>query len=176
VYADKPDRNAGKRAIELYDANKDGFLDANELEKVPGLKAAMRQVDCNGDGKISADEISARIDSWVASKCGRIGIKCKVAHKGTPLSGATVRFVPEEFLGSGMKTYEGTTNDSGTAAMFAVGSSERGVSPGLYRVEITKAGERIPAKYNTETKLGQEVALDAAGIVGGAVVIIDLKY
>ena len=34
----------------------------------------------------------------------------------------------------------------------------QGLSPGFYRVEITKDGEKIPAKYNTETTLGAEVA------------------
>ena len=33
----------------------------------------------------------------------------------------------------------------------------QGVPPGFYRVEITKAGEQIPAKYNTATTLGGEV-------------------
>ena len=69
----KPDSRAGNRAIELYDADKDGFLDAKELEKVPGLKAAMQQVDRNKDGKISADEIYARIQLWSDSKLGRMG-------------------------------------------------------------------------------------------------------
>jgi hypothetical protein len=176
VYPDKPDPHAAERAMELYDTNKDGILDANELEKVPGLKAAMRQVDLNKDGKISADEISARIDSWAASKCGRMGISCKVRHSEKPLAGANVKFVPEPFLGSGMKTYEGTTDDNGVAMLFVAGSSDRGVSPGFYRVEISKTGESIPAKYNTETQLGQEVANDAAGIVSGAMLRIDLKY
>ena len=40
-------------------ANKDGFLDQGELEKAPGLKAALKQVDTKGDGKITADEINA---------------------------------------------------------------------------------------------------------------------
>jgi hypothetical protein len=34
-------------------------------------------------------------------------------------------------------------------------------------VEITKAGEKIPAQYNTATTFGQEVALDAKGIQEG---------
>ena len=33
-----------------------------------------------------------------------------------------------------------------------------GLSPGFYRVLITKDGEKIPAKYNTETTLGAEAA------------------
>ena len=42
------------------------------------------------------------------------------------------------------------------------------------RVEITAPGLNIPAKYNTETTLGQEVALDAKGIQEG--ISFDLKF
>jgi hypothetical protein len=48
-----------------------------------------------------------------------------------------------------------------------------GVAPGFYRVEITKSGETIPAKYNTDTILGQEAAIDAKGIREG--IKFDLK-
>jgi hypothetical protein len=174
VVADKPDPQAGQRAIEMY-GNKDGFLDAKGLEKVPGLKAAIRQVDLDKNGKISASEISARIESWSTSKVGRQGLTCAVTHNGQPLVGADVKFVPEKFLGDGMRTYEGTTDNNGAAHLCLAGTPERGVSPGFYRVEITKAGEPIPAKYNAETQLGQEVARDAAGIEGGRIKI-DLKY
>jgi hypothetical protein len=175
VYPDKPDPQAGQRAIELYGGG-NRYLDAKALEKAPGLKAAMRQVNVKNDGKITADEISARIDSWAASKLGRMAITCLVTRNGKPLTGAKVKFVPEKFLGDAIKTYEGTSDDYGAAAMFAAGTSERGVSPGFYRVEITKAGESIPAKFNTETQLGQEVAKGAAGIISGGAVKIDLKY
>ena len=84
--------------------------------------------------------------------------------------------MPEKFLGDGMKTYEGTTSDHGVAPLSMAGSTQPGVSPGFYRVEITKEGESILAKYNATTELGQEIARDAAGIEGGAVVKIDLKY
>ena len=59
VYPDRPDPRAGEIAIELYDANKDGFLEGRELDKVPGLKEAIERVDSNHDGKISAEDISA---------------------------------------------------------------------------------------------------------------------
>jgi hypothetical protein len=176
VYPDKPDPHAAERAMELYDANKDGYLDAKELEKVPGLKAALRQIDLNNDGKISAGEISARIESWAASKLGRMALTCTVTHNGKPLGDAKVRFVPEKFLGGEIKTYEGTTDEHGGAPIFVAGTAVRGITPGFYRIEITKSGEPIPAKYNTETQLGQEVANDAARIVGGAILGIDLKY
>jgi hypothetical protein len=55
--------NAAQKALELYDSDGDGFLEGAELDKVPGLKAALAQVDANHDGKISAQEIDARIAS-----------------------------------------------------------------------------------------------------------------
>ena len=174
VYPDKPDSRAGSRAIELYDSAKNGYLTANDLQKAPGLKAAMRQVDRNKDGKISADEISARIQDWADSTLGRMGVSCIVNHNGRPLAGATVKFVPESFLGGGLQASEGTTDDHGMARLSVPGSAQRGTSPGFYRVEITKAGE-IPAKYNTNTCLGQEVASDAAGLSHG-VATVDLNY
>ena len=39
----------------------------------------------------------------------------------------------------------------------------RGVPPGWYKVEITKTGENIAAKYNTQTILGIEIAPDVRG-------------
>ena len=49
-----------------------------------------------------------------------------------------------------------------------------GMCPGFYRVEITK-GSEIPAKYNTATVLGQEVAGDAARTLPAAVKF-ELEY
>jgi hypothetical protein len=175
VYADKPDAGAADRAIQLYDANMDGLLDAKELEQVPGLKAAMQQVDLNRDGKISADEISARIKNWADSKLGRMGVSCVVKHNGRPLPRATVKFIPEKFLGGDLKPAEGTTDEHGIARMSIAGSTQRGISPGFYRVEISGAGEAIPSRYNSETCLGQEVAHDAAGLNNG-VAAFDLNY
>ncbi len=173
VYPDRPDPNAGAKAIELYDANKDGFLEGGELDQAPGLKAALKQVDPSGSGKISAAMIDARIQAWADSQAGRLTVRCHVRHGGKPLAGATVRLVPEKFLGNGMKAGQGTTDRNGTARINAPGDAE-GISPGFYRVEITKPGEKIPPEYSTKTALGLEVANDAEEIHGGAK--FDLKY
>jgi hypothetical protein len=177
IYPDKPDSHAGDRAMELYDTNKDGFLDAKELEAVPGLRAAIKKVDTNNDGKISAAEISVRIQSWADSNIGRKTLTCVVTHNGQRLIGATVKFVPEKFLGGDLKPAEGTTDAHGIARLMTAGTGQatRGVSPGFYRVEITKSGENIPLRYNTQTQLGQEVASDAAGIEIG-LATYDLNY
>jgi hypothetical protein len=173
VYPDKPDANAPQRAIELYDANKDGFLDAKELDKAPGLQAAMQQIDTKRQGKISAADISARLQAWADSKVGRMSLSYVVLHNGVPLEGATVKFVPEKFLGGEIKTAEGVTDSRGYAAISCGG--KRGICPGFYRVEVTKDGEKIPAKFNAETQLGQEAAIDAAGLLYGAVKV-NLTY
>ncbi len=167
--------DAAQKAMELYDANKDGFLDAAELDKAPGLKAALRQVDTNGDGRISAEEIDARIAAWRDSKVGRMGVTCRVRNHGQPLVGAAVTFVPESFLGGSLRPASGTTDARGRCALREIGGEgPLGMSPGFYRIEITKSSENIPAKYNTETTLGQEVARDAAGNEGA--ISIDLNY
>ena len=169
------DPAAASKAMQEFDANKDGYLDAKELEKAPGLKAALSKIDTNGDGKISADEINARIKVWKDSKVARMTIICRVTHNGKPLEGATVVLEPEKFLGDQLKTASGVTDAAGTAFPTASyeGSDTKGIAPGFYRVRITKSGENIPAKYNAETTLGQEVARDAANIRR---VNFDLEY
>ena len=177
VYPDKPDPQAGARALELYDADHDGCLNVAELDKVPGLKAAIKQVDTNGDGKISAAEITARIKTWEDSRAGRLSLACMFTHNGKPLAGATIKLVPEKFLGGELKTATGVTDSFGIARPATPGGvgPASGVSPGFYRVEVTKEGENIPAKYNTETKLGTEAALDCEGI-GLGVIKFELNY
>ena len=56
---------AGAKAIKLYDANNDGKLSGEELDKCPGLKAAIDQVDPSGKGEITADD-DYRQDQGVA--------------------------------------------------------------------------------------------------------------
>ena len=160
VAPDLPDASAASKAMELYDTNHDGFLDEKELEKAPGLKAAFKPVDTNHDGKISEQEIADRIKSWADSRLGRTQVICRVLRNGKPLAGAMVVFVPETFLGGTLQSGSGTTTLTGCANVtspYPADPTIQGLSPGFYRVEITKAGENIPAKYNTETALGAEV-------------------
>ena len=161
VVPDLPDPSAASKALELYDTNHDGFLDAKEFDQAPGLKAAFERVDTNHDGKISEQEIADRIKKWADTRIGRTPINCRVTHNGQPLAGAKVVFVPEKFLGGTIQSGSGTTSPAGYAIIscpYAADPSIKGISAGFYRVEITKDGEKIPAKYNSETTLGMEVA------------------
>jgi hypothetical protein len=161
VVPELPDSSAAHKAMELYDTDHDGFLDDKELEQVPGLKAAKKEIDTEHHGKISEQDIARRIKSWRDSHIGRMPALCYVTHNGKPLAGATVVFVPEKFLGGTIKSGSGTTSPAGNAQIstpYPGDPSITGLAPGFYRVEITKDGEKIPAKYNSETTLGAEAA------------------
>ncbi len=162
---------AGRLAIGQYDNDKYGFIAGAVLDKAPALKASMKNVDTNGDKKVSAEEITARIQRWQESRVGKMSLMVTVTRGGRPLVGATVKFVPEKFLGEAVKVAEGITDEEGYADLSVPldpnESNIRGVHCGLYRVEITKEGVDIPAMYNTQTILGQEVSNDAANIQEG---------
>jgi hypothetical protein len=154
---------ASKAAVEQYDKNGDGLLDETELKACPALRRELRAYDESKDKKLSADEIGGQIKDMYGQGPGMIALGCSVSLDGTALSGATVRFIPEPFLGPEIKEAKGVTNSTGTASM--------GIAPeelpkelrrhnlmrvGIYRVEITHPTKKIPAKYNTETELGFE--------------------
>lgn len=164
---------AGSGAMTKYDTNGDGVVKGDELAAAPSLKAALKNLDTDGDGGVSAGEVAARVRSWQESKLGKQSVQVIVRRNGQPVEGATVRLVPEEFLGSEIQPCEGTTNKKGVASPSAVGDELPGCAPGLYRVEITAADGSIGPKYNTETTLGQEVAVDAAGLQEGVRIEVD---
>jgi hypothetical protein len=169
---------AGRLAIEQYDANGDGLIQGNELSKAPGLKSALENLDTNRDGGVSAEEIAERVTSWQQTGVGAMSLGCTVTYRGQPLPGATVKFVPEDFLGDEIQTATGQTDEFGRATLNVpanpdVPGDAPGVQCGLYRVEITKEGADIPAVYNTQTILGQEVADDCAAVRRG--IVFDLK-
>jgi hypothetical protein len=164
---------AGSGAMAKYDANKDGFIDSAELEKAPALKAALKQIDADNDGKITAAEVTRRVQQWQESKLGLTSVPVYVRLDHQPLADATVSFIPEEFLGTEIQKAVGKTDSNGMAGMSVEKTPEpgiTGVAPGLYRVEISKQSggtEQVPAKYNKETIIGLEIALDAPALLEG---------
>jgi hypothetical protein len=170
--------DAGSQAMEMYDTNGDGKVAGDELEKSPSLKVALPRLDTNSDSGVSADEVAARVNAWKAMRTGLASVRCQVTLDGKPLPGAQVVFEPEPFLGQEIKTATGTTNPFGDAAP-TIAPEDRpdptlpgGVHFGLYRVRITKptnGQESLPARYNKETTLGQEVSYDDPGIMNNNV-------
>jgi hypothetical protein len=154
---------ASKAAMEQYDKNGDGLLDETELKACPALRRELRAYDESKDKKLSADEIGAQIQDMYGQGPGMIALGCTVSLDGTALSGATVRFIPEPFLGPEIKEASGMTNATGTASL-GIAAEELPkelrrhnlMRVGIYRVEITHPTKKIPAKYNTATELGFE--------------------
>jgi hypothetical protein len=155
---------AAKKAIELYDKDRNGLLSPAELAACPGLLTALADYDTSGDKQLGREEIAARLTAMYSSGTGLTPMHCRVTLDSRPLRGARVRLIAEAFLGSDMKSAEGVTDGSGTAA---IGISEndlpeklrtmKAMQLGLYRVEVTHPTAVIPAKYNTQTTLGYEL-------------------
>ncbi len=142
---------------------------APNSDQAPGLKEALKNLDTNGDGGVSADEVTARVNAWKEMKTGLTFVQCRVTLDGEPLSGAKITFEPEAFLGDEIKPAVGITTVYGDA-MPVIRREDRpdpkqpaGVHIGLYKVRVSKVEngkETIPARYNTNTILGQEVSYD----------------
>ncbi len=132
----------------------------------------MKLIDKNGDGQISKEEIESRVQQWIDSKVSILSFHCSVRLDGKPLEGATVRYIPESFMGGAVEEATGTTDASG-AAVLAIDQEKlpahlkgiNGMRSGFYKIEITHPSTAIPAKYNTATTLGQEVASDGVGSI-----------
>lgn len=159
--------SAASDAMTKYDKNSDGALDDDELKAVPGIARAKARFDKNSDGKVSADEISTRIGEWAGSKVGLTQYSLTFLLDGRPLDGATIKFVPEEFLGPDIKGGTGTTDSTGRANIAIAQEDLRpdekglqGMRLGVYKIEITHPSIQIPAKYNTATEIGAEIAHD----------------
>ena len=165
--------NAAALAMEAYDTDGNGFVEGEELENAPGLRAALTTLDLDKDGKVDENEVAERILAWRSTDVGITTIQCSVMLDGRPLSGASITFDPEEFLGEEIQAATAKTGPLGE--FFPLIPKENlptpttpvGIQIGLYKVRVSKVvngEEQIPAKYNTETVLGQEVSNDDPAI------------
>lgn len=160
--------SAASAALAEADANKDQLLDEEELKKLPGLLAALSDVDENKDKKLSADEIRKRLELYRESNVGIMSVSCRVMMDDRPLGNASVRLIPEPFLGSGFKPASGTSEPDGTLELKTEGYDLPGVPCGFYRVEVSKSEggrELVPAKYRSPTTLGLEIGPAVRGEV-----------
>ena len=106
-----------------------------------------------------------------------MGLSLTITQAGQPLAGAAVTLTPEPCLAGEIKPAAGTTGTTGVAAPKIDGSEFPGVSPGMYRVAVSKKDEQgretLDGKFNSATTLGVEVAPDVPGLERG--VTLDLK-
>ncbi len=148
-------------AITQYDANKDGKLDAKEMEKSKALAGAAAELDTTGDKALDSAELTARLQSYAEGGVARKMFSAQVLLDGAPLVGAEVKFVPEDFMLGAVAEGVGVSDPGGTVTITVPGVDPPGIGVGFYRIVVSKkdaAGkETIPAKFNTETTLGMEV-------------------
>lgn len=159
-------RGAASAAMEKYDANHDGAISGEELAKAPALKATLKRLDTSGDGKVTPDEIDARIAAWQKSGIALTRTQASVRMNGQPLADAQVTLVPESFLGENIQPASGRTDANGNTFLSVPNPKpgEAGVHLGYYRIEVSKkkpdGSESIPAKFNTDTELGTEITTE----------------
>jgi hypothetical protein len=165
VVAQISPRDAANQALAEYDANKDGALDAKELEACPGLLSALKRADKNNDSRLTADEVADRL-TFFQQQGMQADVSVEATLDNRPLAGATVTLVPEKFMGPSVKPASTVTDEMGSGYFKVEGSDFVEVALGYYRVQVSKNAqgrETVPAKYNTKTVLGQEIAPDVEG-------------
>jgi EF hand len=151
---------ATDHALSKYDSNGDGKLSREELKKCPGLLSAIADFDRDGDRSISGDELKSVLQGMKEDEAALVEVGCVVTHNNKPLEGATVKYVPEPFLGEAFEPAAGVTARNGTA--YPSVAEEKlpekyrgriqGVHVGVYRVEITHPNVAVPAKFNRRTR------------------------
>ena len=147
-----PDEVA-RRALEMYDANSDGKIDGDELEKCVALQAALPRIDKNRDGALASDEIATRIGEY-QTQSDLLPLSIVIESKRRPLSNAQVVFVPEAFMADGLQSYQGVSDASGVVSLQGEQVEIPGLPVGLYRVKITSQDGTV------KTEKGCEVAED----------------
>lgn len=153
---------AVEKAFAKYDQNKDDFLDAQELERCPSLRKSLKALDKSGSGKISREALAERLKMYQSTAISLMPVPFEVLQDGQPLDGATVTLVPEEFMGPHLKPASGVSDRSGRVQLKVEGLEGTGSYCGFFRIQVSKknaAGqETLPARYNSATTLGQEIA------------------
>jgi len=164
-----------RAAMAEYDANGDGKLDAGELENCPALKSALPSIGKN-KAFLTEEDIAERLREFQQSKIGLQRTRCKVTRDGSPMPGVTIRFVPEKFMADVVKPGSGLTDAHGNVNVAVEG--EQGMGLGYYRIEASLVDgggkETLPARFNTNTKLGHEVPHTSLRTV--PVIPINLDY
>jgi hypothetical protein len=153
---------AGTAAVKEYDRDGDGKISREESQGTGLADEVFGRHDADGDGHLTDQEIAGRLQSMLDKKIGLVPAWCEVYWNGEPLKGAEVVLVPETFLEGMVGEARGVTGGRGVAYLdstaLEAGESLPGAPPGIYRVRITHQEIDLPARYNSSTTLGMEVA------------------
>jgi hypothetical protein len=155
--------NVAAEAMTMYDANKDGKLDAAELKKCPGLAGSLAEIDTNNDKAIDAGEIAARIASYTTSGTKFRDAPTRVVRRGNPVAGVTVTLEPEKFMLGAIKPASGVSNESGEVTMQTEGVSFPGAQIGFYQITVsqkTASGKVLGVEVAPSNRVNVVIDLD----------------
>ncbi len=134
-----------KKALELYDANGDGKIDGDELNKTPALAFSLKEMDTDKDRALSAAEIQSRLEAWQNSGITLTAplFMCKI--KGKTVKEGTLRLVPEAFLGETYQVAEGTFINGSCQPKAPNKGNYQAIPLGFYHVEVSSPSGNISA-------------------------------
>jgi hypothetical protein len=152
--------------IKEFDKDGDTLLANSELDALSCVKDKLDIYDKDGDGKISAHELAARMETLYDPNRALLSQSCLVLRKSRPLAGAAVYFYPLSTSAKVSPVASGVSNGQGvvklSVALDDLPSQAPRVSglmrPGLYRVEVTHPSSNVPPKYNLESTRAEEVS------------------
>lgn len=148
-------------AIQQLDVDGDGSLSVEELIDTPSLGDALNRLDSNGNQRLEANEIQARVEQWQEYQAGLSQTTCAVTRQGKPVIGCRVEYQPEEFMLDSIVPAYATTSGGGNANVSVAkehrpGPAFKGVQSGFYRIEVTLKDGTLVEDFNA----GAEVAGD----------------
>jgi len=156
--------NVAAEAMKMYDANKDGKLDAAELKKCPGLADSLAEIDTNNDKCIDAAEIAARIMSYTTSGTKFRDAPTRVVRRGNvPVAGVTVTYEPEKFMLGAIKPASGVSTETGDVPLQTEGVSFPGAQIGFYQITVshkTASGKVLGVEVGPSNRVNMVIDLD----------------
>jgi hypothetical protein len=147
-------QEAAAKAFEIYDADSDGKLADDELQKCLSIASALDRIDSNRDSAVDLAEMEARFAAH-DELADLVGFDIRITSKQEPLVGATITYTPEPFMGEGKQNYVGTSTDGGNCYVVGQEVEFPGVPIGFYQVRIVHQASGV------DVTRGCEVAGDA---------------
>ena len=141
---------SAQRALEKYDANRDGALDQTECSA--GLRALFPTSDEDQNGKLSLEEIQERLQFHDDQKVGLITATANLTSSSTSVEGLLVKLIPDPVF-TGLPSAKGSADKNGFVVFQSDGESIPGVCPGVYSIVIIESGEE--RNLNTGIEIGQ---------------------
>lgn len=157
--------SAADGALAAFDADHDGVISRDESQACAGLRDKWQRYDQDGDDTVSREELEARFSEWTDGDTGLMNVRAEIVYRGRPLTEATVKLTPYDFLGENVRAAEGITDRYGFVFLAIpkdqLPSSQQGahgMQIGLYRVSITHPDINLAPQYNRRSELSVDLS------------------